>query len=493
MNALSVSDLINVTINLAPPAASFPNFNSCLILGTSTVIDVTERIRRYTSLTQVSADFGISAQEYFAAVEWFAQRPAPTSLYIGRWANVASHGQLIGGGLAAANLLPATWAAISNGSVKFTIDAGGEQSLTAIDFTGQTTLNGVATVLDTALAGATVAYDSINHRFIITSATTGATSTVSFATAGAGGTDISIMLAMRSTSSGCYQAAGIAAESALACVVLFDNRFGSLWYGLVIPSGVDNDSVAVAGFIEASRTLHFFGVNSQEAGVLSAVDTTNIAYLLKQLGYNKSTVQYSSTSLYAIVSLLARILTTNWQGNNTTITLMYKQEPGIIAETLTETQAAAVDGFNCNVFVGYNNNTAIIQNGKCASGQFIDTVIGVDWLSAEIQTNLFNLMFTSSTKIPQTDGGNHQLATQIAAGCAQGVTNGLLAPGTWNAGGFGQLKQGDFLDKGYYIYQPPISSQPQADREARKSVPFQVAVKLGGAVHTVDVQINVNA
>ncbi|MCT9017190.1 DUF3383 domain-containing protein, partial [Cupriavidus gilardii] len=46
--------------------------------------------------------------------------------------------------------------------------------------------------------------------------------------------------------------------------------------------------------------------------------------------------------------------------------------------------------------------------------------------------------------------------------------------------------------KGYYVYAPPIALQSQADREARKSVSFQVAAKEAGAIHTVDILVNVN-
>lgn len=492
-SALPVSRLINVSVNLSPAGATFPNFNSCLILGTSLIIDVVTRMRRYTSLAQVATDFGTVAQEYLAALLWFQQAPAPTSILIGRWANAASAGQLFGGTLTATNTLIATWNAITTGSFKITIDGGVEQSLTGLNFSAAANLNAVATIIDGPLTGSTFAYNAVYNRFEVTSATTGAASAVTFATAGASGVDISSTLAMRSTSSGAYQAGGIAAESALAAVTIFENLFSSQWYAIVIPSAVNADSQAVAAFIEASTTLHFHGVTSQESGALSSASTTDIAYLLQAGAYNKSTVQYSSTSPYAVMSLLGRILTTNWSGNNTAITLMYKQEPGITAETLTENQIAVLNTKNCNVFVAYNNNTAIIEQGKCASGQFIDTVIGVDWLRAQIQTNLYTLLYGSTTKIPQTDAGNHQLATQIAAACAQGVNNGLMAPGIWTAGGFGQLKTGDFLPSGFYIYQPPLSTQSAADRALRKSVPFQVAAKLAGAVHTCDVSVSVNS
>ena len=297
---------------------------------------------------------------------------------------------------------------------------------------------------------------------------------------------------MLSTSSGAYAVAGIAAETAVSAATLFDQNYGQGWYALTITGAVDADHLAVAAYIEAANNKHIYGVTTNEAGVLVSTDTTNIAYQLKGLGYKRTVVQYSSSNSYAVCSLLARILTTNYNANNTVITLMYKQEPGIVAETLNSNQIAALEGFNCNVFVAYNNNTAIIEPGVVANGTFLDIITGTDWLALDIQTSLYNLLYTSTTKIPQTDAGNHLLVTTVEQVCAQGVVNGLLGPGVWNSGGFGALNQGDFLAKGFYVYAPPISTQAPADRAARKSVPIQVAAKLAGAIHSIDVLINVN-
>ena len=48
--------------------------------------------------------------------------------------------------------------------------------------------------------------------------------------------------------------------------------------------------------------------------------------------------------------------------------------------------------------------------------------------------------------------------------CQQAVNNGLVAPGQWNSGGFGQLSQGDLLPAGYYVYAPSVNSQPETQR-----------------------------
>lgn len=490
--ALPISRLIAVAVNLAPQAAQMQNISTLLILGSSSVIDTTERYRLYSGIDAVAADFGTVAPEYLAAVLWFEQSPQPTSLMIGRWAKTATSAVLRGATLSTAQQAIATWNAVTTGGFSITID-GTVKNITALNFSAATNLNGVASDITTALAGAaTVVWNAAYNRFELTDATTGATSTLTFASAPGTGTDISGMLGWTATSSGAYVADGIVAETAVAAATLFDQNYGQAWYGLTICGAVDADHEAVAAYIEAATNKHVYGVTTNEAGVLVATDTSNIAYILKGLGYRRTATQYSSSNLYAVASLFARILTTDYNGNNTVITLMYKQEPGIVAETLNESQMAALEGFNCNVFVAYNNNTAIIEPGVMASGDFIDIITGTDWLALDIQTAVYNLLYTSTTKIPQTDAGNNLIVVTMEQVLTQAVNNGLLAPGVWQSGGFGSLNTGDFMPKGYYIYAPPISSQNVADRAARKSVTFQIAAKLAGAIHTVDIQINVN-
>lgn len=346
------------------------------------------------------------------------------------------------------------------------------------------TTNAAKTILYTTAAASGTGGNALT---IAASAATASGSTLS----GGSGTDISELLKLRSTDSGAYVVQGMVAETALEAASLFDDQFGQTWYALVIPEADDDEHIEVANFIESTNNKHIYGVSTQESGVISSVSTTDIASLLKALGLTKTIVQYSSTTAYSVSSLLGRALTVDYNGNSTVITLMYKQEPGIVPEQLTTTQINALEAKNCNVFVSYNNNTAIIEPGKVSSGDFIDTVTGTDWLAIEIMNQVYNLLYTTNTKIPQTDSGNHLILTTIEHVLSQAEANGLIAPGVWDADGFGSLKQGDYLAKGFYVYAPPIASQSQANRAARRSVTFQVAAKLAGAVHTVNVQITI--
>ena len=375
---LPVSNVVNVDVIMSPVAATGRNFGALLILGTSTVIPVTERIRQYSAIEDIGDDFGADSPEYEAATIFFSQSPKPTLVYIGRWAKTLAEGE-----------------------------AGAVETL----------------------------LQAVN-----------------------------------------------------ACLQYTN------WYGLAIADSADlveADVISVAAAIEASSLSRILAVTTADVNVLVSGNTDNIGYKLKAADYSRTFWQYSSSSKYAAISAFGRAFTVNFTGNNTTITLKFKTEPGVTHETLTTAQASAIDAINGNVYVYYANDTAIIQQGVMANGDFFDERHGLDWLQNYVQTNLYNLLYTSTTKIPQTDAGVTRLMTNVEASLDQAVNNGLIAPGVWNGGPIGQIESGDTLTKGYYVYADAVANQAQSDREARKSPVIQAAIKLAGAIHYADVQINV--
>ena len=375
---LPVSNVVNVDVIMSPTAATGRNFGALLILGPSEVIPITERIRLYSAAEDIGTDFGVTSEEYKAATVFFSQSPAPTQVYVGRWAKTIA---------------------------------------TAETGTPETLLQAVNAVLQ------------------------------------------------------------------------FTN-----WYGLGIAHSdalVDADVLSVATAIESASVSRILAVTTQDPDTLVTATTTDLASKLKAGSYGRTFCQYSSSSKYAALSAFGRAFTVNFNGNNTTITLKFKQEPVVTYETLTTAQAAALDAKDANVFVYYANDTAIIQQGVMSNGDFFDERHGLDWLQNYVQTNLFNLLYTSTTKIPQTEAGITRLLTNVEQSMDQAVSNGLVAAGIWNGGPIGQVSSGDTLTKGYYVYANPLNTQAQADREKRKAPLIQVACKLAGAVHFADVQINV--
>ena len=136
---------------------------------------------------------------------------------------------------------------------------------------------------------------------------------------------------------------------------------------------------------------------------------------------------------------------------------------------------------------------AVFTSG--ANGGFYDSVYNLQWFVGALQVAGFNYLAQSSTKIPQTENGMDGLKGAYRAICEQAITNGYVAPGTWNSPTtFGN--QADLIanitQKGYYIYSQPIALQSQTSRVARQAPLCQIAIKEAGAIQSSSVIIYVN-
>jgi hypothetical protein len=486
---------------LTTPAITAPAINSMLILGSSNVIGSGERMRAYNSISAVAGDFTTTSPEYLSADMWFAQSPSPNVVYIGRWFKTAGGGSLHCRPLSPTEQTIANWTAITSGGFDIHVD-GVLIQVVGLTFAAAGNLNAVASAIQAfpalaAVGGATVLWDATNNRFTFTSKTTGVTSAVSFLSTPTGTgtpTNISAMLGgtAADAANGAVSSPGVAVETALTALTVIDGLFSTQFYGVVCPEAVDADHLALAAYCEAAVPPHYYGITNAEVATLDPTSEADLAAQLSDFGYNKTAIQYSTTNANAISSYLARILTTQWGGSNTTIDLMYKREPGVAPEQLSATQANALAGKNCNVYAAYANGAHMIQHGVSCSGVYTDTIIGADAMAGDVQAAVFNTMYTTATKVPQTDSGMGLLVNAASRVGAQYSANGYLNSGIWNAQGFGTLSPGDLLPLGFYVWSPSILLQSEADRAARKAPIIQIAAKTAGAIEQSDVIIFVN-
>jgi hypothetical protein len=493
MQGLSVSRVVDVQVNFTPQAAPQARFDTLLIMGDTGVIDSGEGIREYNRIEDVVGDFGTTAPEYLAALLFFSQIPQPGTLFIGTWARIATKGRLTGGPLAPTDMLLQNWTPITTGGFTVTLDGSATPThLTGLNFATVTNLNQVASIIQTALQAASPGTGFVwnGQAFILTSGTTGVTSAVSFLTAPTAGTDISAQLYMTQPLAE-RAAVGLAPETPVAALARVDGRG---WYAASFASSVpltDAQHLANSAYIEAAQDKHTYGATTAEAITLDPTNTTDLASQAMLADYMRTVIQYSITNAYAICSFFGRVLTVNFEGSNTTITAKFKVQPGVIPELLSGAQASTLAAKRCNVYVQYNNQTSIVQEGVMSGRAYWDEIHGLDWLANRIQNDMWNLLY-QSPKVPQTNPGVHMLVNTADGGLSQGVVNGLIAPGTWNAPGFGTLEYGSYLANGWYTFANSVDTQDQADREARIAPLIQIAVKLAGAIHFANVIINVN-
>lgn len=91
MPNLPLSDIVNVTVTVSPVSTVRNDFSLGLIVGKSTHINATTRVKVYNNLTEMVADgFATSDPEYMAAQLYFAQIPRPARVAIGRWDGTGS-------------------------------------------------------------------------------------------------------------------------------------------------------------------------------------------------------------------------------------------------------------------------------------------------------------------------------------------------------------------------------------------------------------------
>ncbi len=487
--SLSISNVVSVTVLVSATPLSTPGFGKGLFLGRATVLSLQNRVASYTKLTGgVDVDFNSTTEEYKAAQVYFAQSPAPKGPFkIGRQFLAAQAGVLKGGTVSSTI---GDYTGITNGGFDITIN-GVNRQIFALDFSAQTLMTGVATVIQTklaaALASTTCTWDSVRSCFVITSPTTGTSSLVGFASAPTGGsspTDQSTLLGFTSSAGG-RTFAGIAIESLTAALVATRAVDGD-WYGLSLPvQATVQDNKDAMAFAESTKIK--FWCTTADANCFDSTATSDLMFYAKNLSLKYTKVIYS-TAPYAAMSAEAREHSIDFRQPNSTITLEFKQMPLVPVEPLNDTQIAAIKAKNGGVYVSAASGSsgfAMLTGSRMANGQASDEVLNLDAFSAEWQTRVFNALATNPTKVPQTDQGVAALVQAGDGACKQFVLNAAFAPGFWKGAPVGTVNTGDFLERGYYQFAQPVASQSDGDRAARLCPPITVIGIGAGAIESV--------
>lgn len=86
MAVLPLDDVVKIIVNLSPKAALRSGFNMAMIMGTSDVISVADRIKIYSSVDAMVDDgFTTESEEYKLAAIYFQQTSKPGRIAVGRW------------------------------------------------------------------------------------------------------------------------------------------------------------------------------------------------------------------------------------------------------------------------------------------------------------------------------------------------------------------------------------------------------------------------
>jgi hypothetical protein len=191
------------------------------------------------------------------------------------------------------------------------------------------------------------------------------------------------------------------------------------------------------------------------------------------------------------VSYMARTHTVNFNGERTAITLHLKTM-NVPAEDYTQTEIDKAERVGLDIYTTIKDVPCVLTSG---ANDFVDNVYNLMAYVDAVQTDSFNLLKTTPTKVPQTYYGVDQLED-----CAEKTTRGFVRagvfnPGTWTLPDFfgdRDMFLRNIEQNGFYVLAGDLKDQSTADRQARKSPVLQIAVKNAGAVHSEDIIINFN-
>ena len=190
-------------------------------------------------------------------------------------------------------------------------------------------------------------------------------------------------------------------------------------------------------------------------------------------------------------SYMARTHTVNFNAENSAIT-MHLKTLSVPAEDYSPTEIAAAYQVGLDLYTTIKDVPVVLTSD---ANDFVDNVYNIIAFIDAVQTDMFNVLKATGTKIPQTTRGVNQLVAQGEKTTRGFVRAGVFAPGAWSSPDtFGDIStfNRNIEQFGFYWLAGLLKDQPQADRVARKSPVLQAAVKNAGAIHSVDIIINFN-
>ena len=497
--SVSIKNVVTVTLlqGGALAMADNPNVVAMMTSEQQGPISSASRYRIYSEAASVAADFGTASQAYDFALSFFATQPNATNaggfLVMGYWRgadeDVAATAASLNGAQLSEDTVVSALQQVADGTLDIDID-GTPENLTALDFQATTTLDEIAVVIDTALTGGTAAV--VDQRIVITSATTGATSLITFATDPGTGTFIGQTLALTTGSGGFLtQGAALAtltAETKLAGIAELSTQV-KFRGAMFIDNPTDEESKTLAEWGQANDVLQY---DVFESPTNLLVDPTNVVWDIKLSGLTNYRMLYSKAGNRKLAaSYMARVHTVNFGAENSALT-MHLKELSVAAEEYTQTEVNNAKMVGLDLYTTIKLTPAILTSG---ANVFTDERYNLIALVDFIQVDMYNLLKLTGTKIPQTRRGINQLIDQAEKTTRQFVRAGVAAPGTWSSPDyFGNREtfEQSIINNGFYWLAGSLADQAQNSREARESPVLQGAVKMAGAVHSVDLLVVVN-
>lgn len=403
--SIPASDIVEVNPGVIDSGGNPLALNG-VILSKNTLLP-TKKVRSFGSPTAVRAFFGPASAEYAVSQVYFLgydnSTSKPGTLIFAPYVDVARAAWLQSGNLSALTL--AALQALT-GVLTVTTDGVAFTSGT-INLATATSFGDAATKITAGFTGSgkpVCTWNPVNSTFVLTSPTTGAASTITFATG-----SLSAGLAFTSaTGAVLSQGADVDTPTTALDSVKANTQnwadFTTMWE----PNLAGKELFAEWNNAQNQRFAYIAWDTDAQAIVDGS--TTNFGYLANSLGYTGVAVVYNTLNLAVFVQGL--IASIDFSRTNARITAAFKSQSGFVP-TVTDSAIADILLANGYSFYGEyataNDQFNFFYNGQVSgTWKWLDAYVNQIYLNSQFQLADMTLL-TQVGSVPYNDSGYNLL------------------------------------------------------------------------------------
>lgn len=425
----NIEEIVRVSIVRGTKTISKAGFGVPLILSTEATFT---NVREYTTLKSLEADFATSTSTWKWANKLFAQERKVKKVKVARRTALVAQVNTI-------KILNA-----ADGIFTVTINAV-DYSFTAAG----STIAAIRTALIAAVNAATATHS-------VTAAAGVAADEFTLTCVAGRGFAVSVTINLQNTAT--------TANNGVAQDIIAAENQDNDWYALLLTSRTQVDIEAAAEIIETRRKIFCTATNSADILANNNV-AANFAALFKAKGYVRTIVFWSGDQANGPdAAFLGRCLPLD-AGSET---WKFKDLVGVVADKPTDTQVNNLKLNNVNqyrTFAGFS----MTSEGQVSQGEFIDVIRFIDWLQAQIEEEVFQLLI-SVPKVPYTDNGVAMIETIVRKQLQRGINVGGLR-----------------ADPVPEVIVPKVADIPVSIRATRLLPDITFNAQLAGAIHFVEI------
>lgn len=369
--------------------------------------------------------------------------------------------------------------------------------LTGTGGLGTYTVGGAAQDVEPAVAitvssTATVTYDAQLARFVVSSSTTGAASTIGFA---AGTLSAGLLLTFATGAEISPGAETATPSGKMASIVALTQNWATF---MTTFEPVTADKLLFAQWVQTTNKRYAYVAWDSDATVLAGASPTSFGAQCGAAEYNgifpiyePATDDGNGRKAALVCGTVASIDFTATQGR---ITFAFKGQAGLVADITDATVADNLIANGYNFYGAYataNDRFVNLQRGSTpGSYRFFDSYINQIWFNSELQL-AFMVLLTSIRSVPYNAQGYNTLRATAQDPIQAAINAGVIQPGVTlsnsqkaqvnTAAG---LNIADSIQTNGYYFQ--ILDASPVIRANRLSPPMTVWYTDGGSIHNID-------